>query len=201
MWPEVIPTHCPRERDDLDMPGACAAECRRGRGDGRAGRVDVVDNRDARRRAARGERIPDVRSALSERETALAPRAAAALQEPLERQLPRARELYGELLGRVVTSLAPPFGVSRDEREHVDLGPPERLRDDVGRNTRESPEAFLLPRDDDALDGRVVRDGRARRRERDAPSGTLAAAPDGPPGRRAAALAERRADPRKNRRA
>src|SRR5581483_10696511 len=82
-----------------------------------------------------------------------------------------------------------------DEREERGIGAQDSLRDERRRVFGEPAQAVLLPVADEPTDVVVVCDGRARRGEREAAAGALAAAPHRPRGRRAAALAERRLDP------
>src|SRR5687768_2574390 len=86
--------HCPREANDLDVTCPGAAKLRRARGPGRPGRVDVVDQRNARRRLVdRCEGAPDIRTALCPGQARLpTTRHARPGEERCDRQLPEDAE-------------------------------------------------------------------------------------------------------------
>src|SRR5438105_10273892 len=94
----------------------------------------------------------------------------------------------------MVPALQPPLGVVRDGNDALHV----RLGEHLGNNERgpvgDSSQAAFLPSGDDSPDRLVVFDRRARMGESEPPSAALAAAPDGPGSRGAAARAERRSD-------
>ena len=86
--------------------------------------------------------------------------------------------------------------VGRDERERSRSWRDERVGDRVRGNRSERPEPALLPGADEPANTVVVRNRGTRRGEREPAAGTLATPRDGPRCRSAAAVAERRAEPR-----
>ena len=96
----------------------------------------------------------------------------------------------------MVAALEQPLAVRRDERQRVCFGRRDRLDDEVRGRRGDVPKAVLLPAADDGSYGLVVRDGRARGRERNSTTRAFRAAGDRPFRGAAATLAERRADPR-----
>src|SRR6185436_8229299 len=128
-------------------PGATPPQRGSGCGGGRAARVDIVDQAHTRRRGARGdERTGDVCAPLLQRQPSLALDRARSPDEPLHRQLPETAELVRERLGRPVPSLERASGVGRDEGEHCDVRPTERLDDESRSLTRKPSLTTFLPR-------------------------------------------------------
>src|SRR5262245_63504046 len=80
----------------------------------------------------------------------------------------------------------------RDEGQCLRRRPRDRRGDGIGSGRSEVAEPVVLPAGDDPTHPLVVDDRRTGGRERDAPARALDAAADGPRGRRAATLAERR---------
>jgi hypothetical protein len=105
-------------------------------------------------------------------------------------------ELDCERFGWVVTALETAVGVGRDKRDRAAVRPRDDLGGECGGGIGEPSQSALLPGGYDRLDGVVVVDGCPGGRECDSPARTLVTAADGPGCRRAAALAERRPDPR-----
>jgi len=95
----------------------------------------------------------------------------------------------------VVAAAEAAIRIGRDERERVG----QRTRDSVGEQSggdRGQPaQRPLLPGGDEETTLALVANRRPRRCERDPSAGALATTSDRPRGRRAAALAQRRADP------
>jgi hypothetical protein len=190
-------SHGAGETDDFHTPCAGLSERERGGVRGRAARVDVVDETDRGRHAARGpDGATDVAPSLGQSQAPLAPGRAAADERRLDRELPADPQLACEPLGGVVPALQAPVAVGGDERHEVDLGPGHGFEHQPGRHACESPESALLPASDEPADGVVVLDGRPGGREREPPAGALAAPGDGPDGGSAAPGTERRDDRR-----
>jgi hypothetical protein len=109
---------------------------------------------------------------------------------------PTCRRARGRAAGPDGGPAGAPAAIRRDERERRRFGAGQRRRDDLGCDGCQAPQPVLLPAGDDAPDAIVVDQRRACGRERDPPSRALGAAIDGPRGRGAAALAERRHETR-----
>jgi hypothetical protein len=170
---------------------------RRGCGVGRGtARVDVVDEHDARRRAApRLEAPADVAAPLDQAEPSLARRRPRSRKQIERRKAPAHRELGRERGGGVLRAPEPPVGIGRN-RDEGRLGARNRRGDHVGRHRRETAQALLFPRRHQRAGCIGVDDRRARVRECEAASGALVAAAHRPRGRGAAPLAPRRAEDR-----
>ncbi len=170
-----------------------------GRGGGprrRAARVDVVDEADAWRRGpSRRERARDVPTTLLEAETALPLDPPRPAQQQLHRHLPTPPELTRQCLRRRVPSPEAAILVAGNEREHGDLGPRERLDDELCRLTGQPALATLLPSGDEAPGTLVVENRRPSGGEGDPAPGALGTPPHRPGAGRAAAGAERRGEP------
>jgi hypothetical protein len=95
----------------------------------------------------------------------------------------------------VVTALDASVAVGRNEREGVNGGSLDDIRDDVCRLVGQVAQAVPLPGGDDRPRGAYVGDGGARGGEREPPAGALEAAAHGPGGGRAAPGAARAAEP------
>src|SRR2546429_3672145 len=97
-----------------------------------------------------------------------------------------------------MASLQAAVGVRRNERDDFHL----RRRDDLDHHRDggrgEPPERALFPRSDECANGIVVVNGATGAHEREPPAHAVTAAAHGPGGRRPAALAERRLDPRQS---
>lgn len=110
-------------------------------------------------------------------------------------------ELLGKLSGRVMAALQPAIRIGRDERYGLRSRRWDDLDQDRGGGRSESPERTLFPPGDERANGIVVVNGGPGAREGEAPARALPAPAHRPRGRRAAALAERRLDPRQPREA
>src|SRR5712691_489308 len=189
----------PGERHDLDLACSCGTERRGGRGGGGRRIIKKVNEADAALNGPRGgERAADVPSPRGDVEPPLARRRTCAAERVDDRQLPALAERARESLRRMVSALEPAVTVGRDEDERVDVRTRQLLRDRVRRERGQPPQPVLLPAGDDRADTRVVRDRRARGREREPAPRAFRATANRPRGRRAAALAERRLQPRQS---
>src|SRR5207302_979901 len=86
--------------------------------------------------------------------------------------------------------------VRRDDAERGNARPRDDLHHHLCGESREAAQAALLPGRDESAHRAVVRDRRPRGCESEPPPGALAAPANRPGGRRAAALAEGRTEPR-----
>jgi hypothetical protein len=183
------------KRHDLDRAGPSFPECGRG-GVGRsAGRIDVVDERNAGWNAAvREEGARDVPAPLMLRQPSLARRPSCSRQEWPERKLPLGGKLARQPLGRVVSPLQPAVRIARDEDDTRGVRSRHRLTDDRRGPAGEPAQAALLPGDDDRTQPVVVRQHGPSMHKGESPPGALSTAEYGPGRRCAAARAERRLD-------
>jgi len=183
--------------DHVDPPGSSFAE-RRGRGiRGGAAREDIVHEYDRPRDLARGgEDAGDVAPPLGAREPTLPPRRPPAAETRGDRQLPTLGQSLGKLPGRMMPAVETAIEVRGDEGDHVHGRRRNDLDHDLDGGPGEPSQRALLPTGDEGAYGVVVRNGRPDTRECEPPPGALAATPHRPSRRRAAALAERRLDPR-----
>jgi hypothetical protein len=88
--------------------------------DGGARRVDVVDERQRARPRTRGERAAHVAPASERIQTALGPHIPRAADELHDRQVPPARQLAGQLRGRIGPALQAAIAHGGDGRERLD---------------------------------------------------------------------------------
>ena|SRR5262249_23831315 len=144
------------------------------------------------------ERSADVAAPLGEREPALARSRAAAAEQDGDGQSPATPELAGELLGRMVATAEVAIAVRWDEGQGVDVRGRHTFDDELGGESRDPPQAALLPAADECPDSVVVLDRGACGGEPESASRALAAASDRPGDRRTAAPAERRGDQRQS---
>ena len=185
--------HCAGKAGDVDPSRAGSSQRRRAGGRGGTGRVDVVDEADAGRAgAARKERTGDIGAPSRPRQVALADDAWTPLEQRGDGNLPDRGELARERARRGVPSLQLPVPVARNEREHVDRGPGQRDRDDLGGDRGQVAATALLPRCDERPRVRLVDDGGPSAGEGQPPAAALGAAAHRPRPRGAAALAPRR---------
>src|SRR5690242_4401612 len=110
------------------------------------------------------------------------------------------RERLGEPPRRVVTPREDAVAVGGYERQRGPRGSDD-LDDGFSRSVHQPAEPAVLPGGDEGAHGVLVNDRRPRLPEREAAAGAVAAAADRPGRRSAAAVAERRLDPREEREA
>src|SRR2546429_5732708 len=132
----------PGEGHHLDPGTPCRPKRRGGRIRGRAARVDVVHEDDGAPRGGRAEGPADVATPFCERQAALSPRAAAALETGLARQLPAAREPLRKALRRALAAPQSPPRIGRVERD----GPPLPATPQPRHDPPPSPPRPPLPR-------------------------------------------------------
>jgi hypothetical protein len=180
------------------MSRSSLPESSRRRGGRCPARIDVVHDRDTRRRSrGRYERPEHISAACGKREAALPWNSARPNEQRFDRQLPASAELDRERGGRVVATLKHPISVGGDRGEDVHRRGRDQLQHEIGGKCGESSQATLLPTPHKCSDGRVVDDGGPGRGERESPSRALAAADYRPRGRGPAARAKRRTETRK----
>lgn len=153
--------------DDLHTPGSGRAENGCGRVDRRTGRVDVVDEQDARRYgpAAGAERATDVTSTLVEVQVRLSPGRSGAREERLRIDLPEPAERTCETLRRMVASRKLPVAVGGNPGDDSRRGRFDALHDDIRSELCDVAETSLLPGAHERARGTVVDDRGACRQE------------------------------------
>jgi hypothetical protein len=172
--------------------------------DGRARRVDVVDEDHAFRNEApltdtssapcphRGEGAADIASAGGESETGLARHAPRPCEQRYRLELPSHSKLSCEALGGMHRSAELAHRIGRDIRDGVHRRTSDVGGDEVGGEGGHPAEAVLLPRPHEVPCGTRVDDGGTRRGEGKPAPVALAAPSHRPGGRGAAERAARR---------
>jgi hypothetical protein len=157
---------------------------------GGARRVDVVDERQRARPVVRGERAPDVAPARARIEPALRAHGAGAADQRHDGDAPPAREAGCELRGRVGTAQEQPVADGGHDRQRIDRGPRELVRDQCGHHAPGRDLAALPARHD--VGERPVEPQRGARGREPAQPCARPARGDADGGRRPTARAERR---------
>jgi hypothetical protein len=176
----------------MNLPGAGPAQGAGALVDGRARRIDVVDERQGARPGTGREGAADVAAAALCVESSLRAHTARARHQRDDRQLPPAREASRQLRGRIRPAQEQPVAHGRHHDDRVDARPRQLVRHERGRETP-GRDLAALPACHQMAYRAVEPECRARRRE-PAQTDAPAARHHGDRSRGAAARAERRGE-------